>query len=444
MKAIQLGLLLIWLMICLYFIPYCIRYRNYKSLKFITIALSLQNLMSLFASNTLFNAVGQFIILYKEVVFWGAVLLSFIVKGKIKKLMLPIIIYITYLVLCLFNGDASVYTKLICFRQLMTPIILFLYGRTLCINENEKCDYMKFIVNFGVFQAVFGLIERYILGDAFWLALNVSKLYETKGFSNWVYGTLPGNYYSSDFYHIIGKSIRRLVGITTEPLLTAHFLALGIVILLFTDCEKIALKKNVKLILLTSACILTISKGAFLIIGIAYLYKIWFRNKAVAIVAVCAAVVGVFWIIQSNLFRTIAIHLEGFFTGLTNLSLFGGGLGTSGNLTSVSGGISSTSGESFFGMILGQTGIIGLILFIWAVYRMGKWVLRIEKGKYEYCIIAYTFAVMVEAMVSESAINFVGSGCAFIVLGFLTTRPLRNYSDVYKSNCLLLENRQIN
>lgn len=420
MKFIQMGILFIWLIVCLYFIPYSLMKRNYKTLKFVTIALMLQNLMCLFAGNTLPGFISQFIILYKEIIFWGTVLLACLEKRKFKKNVIPIIIFICYLVICLFNGNATVYAKLVCFRQLMTPVILVLYGRTLRINEKEKHIYMEFVVKLGVFQAIFGLIERYILGDSFWLTLNISKLFETKGFSKWVMSELPGNYYSADFYHIIGKSIRRLVGIITDPLLTAHFLALCIIIVLFADYERNSVKKYIELILLTLACVLTLSKGAVLIIGIAYVYKIWIQNKTVAIGAVGIVIVGIFKIIQSNLFRTVAIHLAGFTTSASDISLIGGGLGTAGNLASLNGANTSV-GESFFGMILGQTGCIGLFLFIWMIYRMGKWVLKIEKGKYEYAIIAYIIAVMIEAIMSESAINFVGSGCAFIMLGFFTS-----------------------
>lgn len=420
------------------------RYRNYKSLKFITIALTLQNFICLLASNLFPEVIGKFIILYKEVIFWGIAILSLIEKKKIEKNLLPMTLFILYLCMCMFSGNASVYTKLVCFRQLMTPIILVLYGRSLRLSRIEKQGYMRFIVDFGIFQAIFGLIERCIFGDSFWLKLNVSNIFRIKGFSDWVFGGLPGNYYSADFYHIIGKTIRRLVGIMTDPLLTAHFLAFCIVILLFTDCEKKTSIKYTKLVLITVACILTISKGAYLIIGIAYLYKLWKQNRGVAIGGICLVIMSIIVIIQSNLFRTVAIHLAGFSTGIANLSLFGGGVGTAGNLASLSGS-SSTSGESFFGMVLGQIGIVGMILFIWSVYCLGKCVLKNRNGKYEYAIVAYIMAVMIEALVSESAINFVGSGCAFIILGYFTTRSKEEFvrQKEMNRNTIFLKNEQV-
>lgn len=419
MKFIQLSILIVWLLMCIYFIPYSIKYRNYKSLKFVTIALMLQNFMSLFASNTLPGYMSQFLILYKEIILWGVVLFTCLEKRKINKNSIPVLLFMGYLVICLFTGKAGLYTKLVCFRQIMTPVILILYGRSLKLDIEEKKSYISFIVDIGIFQAIFGLVERYILGDEFWRALNAENIFITKGFSNWVFGGLPGNYYSADLYHIIGRSIRRLVGITTDPLLTAHYLALCIILLLFVKLNQSTIKKYTELTLLTVACLLTLSKGAILIIGIAYIYKIWVHNKVVAIGFMGAAGAVIIAIIQSNLLRTVAIHLSGFTTVLSRITLFGGGIGTAGNLASL-GGSSSVSGESYFGMILGQTGCVGLILFIWVILRMCKLVLRIDKSMHEYAIVAYVLAVMAEAIVSESAINFVGSGCAFIMLGLYT------------------------
>lgn len=419
MNIIQMGLLAIWLVISTYYIPYSLKYRNLKTLKFLTVALMLQNLMSLFASNTTPGMVSQYIILYKEIILWGTVIFVSFASLKVKKSVLPIQAFIMYIAFCFVRGDSALYTKLVCFRQIMTPVILILYGRCLRLSDKDMTEYLKFVVRLGLFQALFGFAELFILGDRFWLSINISKLFETKGFTRWALDGLPGNYYSADFYHIIGKSIRRLVGITTDPLLTAHYLALCVIILLFTKVESNELLRYIEIIAMSIAILLTISKGAILIIGIAYTYKLWIYNRKLSYFAIGAVIAGVFVVIRSNLFRTVAIHMSGFSTGLSDLSLFGGGLGTAGNLASLSGS-SSTSGESFFGMILGQMGIIGLVLFIWMVYKMNKSIVRKKHSRHVYAIAAYVLAVMVEAIVSESAINFVGSGCAFIILGFFS------------------------
>jgi hypothetical protein len=419
MQSVQLGLLIIWLGISTYYIPYSLAFRNLNTIKFLTVALMLQNLMSLFASNTLSNIISQYLILYKEIILWGTVIVVFIQNFKIKKSSLPILIFVLYIIICFVRSDSTLYTRLVCFRQIMTPVILILYGRSLNITDSDKVKYLSFLVKLGVFQAVFGLIELFILGDSFWLSINISKLFETKGFTGWAFDGLPGNYYSYDFYYIIGKSIRRLVGITTDPLLTAHYLALCIIILLFTKIEINPIKRSFIIVLMSIAVLLTISKGAILIIVIAYTYKLWIYNRKLSYMVISLVIMLGLVVVSSNIFSTISTHLAGFATGLSSLSLFGSGIGTAGNLASLAG--SNTSiGESYFGMILGQMGLLGLVLFVWMIYEMCKIVLKRDRNVCKYAIVAYILAVMVEAIASESAINFVGSGCAFIILGYYT------------------------
>ena len=439
MSVLQLSVVSIWLLISTYFIPYSIIYKNLKSLKFITVALMLQNIMSLFACNTLPRFVGSYIILYKEIILWGTVLWTILTKQKIRKSNISAICFIMYIIFSMFRGNAAIYTKFVCFRQLMTPVILILYGRCLNISQDEKIDFLHFIVKLGLFQAVFGFLEEFILGDKFWLSLNISKLFETKGFSRWVLSGMPGNYYSADFYSIIGKSIRRLVGISTDPLLTAHFMAFAVVILLFLDNEN-KNKRNFEILILSIAIILTLSKGAILIIAIAFLYKVWIKNKKLAIFLCLFAIAGLTGLIQTNVLRTVSIHIAGLTSAAAELSILGGGIGTSGNLAQLTGN-STTAGESFFGMILGQLGLAGLLLFIWMIIRMTKLVFNKAKDIYVYAIVAYIIAVTIEAIVSESAINFVGSGVAFIALGLFSVTSGITIKENYKYEGKKHENR---
>ena len=48
--------------------------------------------------------------------------------------------------------------------------------------------------------------------------------------------------------------------------------------------------------------------------------------------------------------------------------------------------------------------------------------LRKYSDTYVYSMVAYIIAVILEATMSESAINFVGSGCAFIILGIYSNQ----------------------
>lgn len=420
MNVLQLGSVCIWIGLSLFYIPYSIIYRNVRTLKYITVLLVLQNMLTLFATNTLPSYVASFMILYKEMIMWGAVGYTLLINLKVKKSCFPIVLFVIYLLFEMLNGNAGLYTKLVCFRQITTPIILILFGRSLRLKANEYKSYFEFVVRIGVIQAIFGFAEEFLLGDRFWLSLNVSNLFKAKGFKQWVASGLPGNYYSYDLYHITGKSIRRLVGIETDPLLTAHYLTFCVVILLFIKDYNLY-KRIIEIFVLTVAVLLTLSKGAALIIGIVFIYKIWMKNKEIAIGLGIISLFGTIMLIKTNLLRTIAIHIEGLTSSLPFFSAFGGGLGTAGNLASLS-GESITAGESFLGMVIGQIGIIGLVLFLLVILLMLKSTMKTPKDNYQYAVVGYVFAVMIESVISESAINFCGSGIAFILLGLLSIR----------------------
>lgn len=442
MKILQLIILAIWLIICIGYLPYCIVKRNYSSLKFLTLAIIMQNMMSLFASNVLPGILSQIIILYKEIILWGAVLYSFICSCKIKKYIMPIFMFMLIIMAYFFVGEATVYGRLISFRQLMTPIILILYGRTLKLKQEEIKSYFSFIINLGIVQSIFGILERFVLGDAFWKAINIQQLFATKGFSKWVFSELPGNYYSYDLYNIIGVRIRRLVGFSTDPLLTAHYLAFCIVILLFVDGIFKKLTRVICLAICTITCILTLSKGAILIVGIAFLYKIWLTNKKIAIGLIGIFIICVATLIRTNLFRTVAIHAEGLWSSLSINSFIGNGIGTAGNLASLN-GESTTAGESYFGMVIGQIGYIGLFAFLYVIYRMIKLSLRKCLDTYVYSMVAYIIAVVLEAAMSESAINFVGSGCAFIILGIYSNLKKDKGINATDHNDIVVVNNEV-
>ncbi|SDP75366.1 hypothetical protein SAMN05216366_14815 [Selenomonas ruminantium] len=417
-EIFQLIIVVISIPILLFFIPYCIKNRNLKSLKYLTIVLLFQNILSLFASNAISGSLGKIIILYKDIILWGIVILYTISSLKIRYAIIPLLFFCIYLLLEFLQGSVDMYTRLVCFRQLLTPVILIIYGRALKLRQCDIYDYTRFLIKLGLYQAVFGLVERLVLGDEFWISLNISTLFDNKGFSKWAMSGLPGNYYSFDFYLLIGEGVKRLVGITTDPLLTAHYLALCLVFLIITGKEYC---KNIKIafFFILVATVLTLSKGGMLIIVVAYICLLREKSKKISYVAFMVVALGLFVLIQNNLLRTLAIHILGITSAFENVSMFGNGIGTAGNLASLGGG-SITAGESFWGLILGQLGVFGLILFVFMISAVLKAALKYNKEKICYAVIIYVIAVMIEGIVSESAINYVGSGCGFIMLGVLS------------------------
>lgn len=423
MRFFELIILGIWLLIAIFYLPRSIVYRDLKSLKFLTAAFVMQNMICALSGLFFGHRLTQFLILYKEVILYGVVFIYvfYIKKGKISFNLLPLLMVTCVLFIYFFIGKATIYTKLICFRQIMTPVILIMYGLCLKINSYDQEDYIKFCVNFGVIQAIFGIFELFVLGDEFWKSIHIENIMAAKGFSNWVYHGLPGDYYSGDFYHIIGRSVRRLVGLTTDPLLTAHYLAFCFVILLFHKVYNSQLKQIFALILLSITVFFTLSKGAILIMAISFMCRTWQKQKIVAITLIVPIIVVLMQIINKNLLASVSVHVGGLTSSLMGISILGNGLGSAGNFANYYGNTSSI-GESYVGLILGQTGIIGLCIFVYAIIYTSKRVVYLNKNTLSFSVVVYIFACIIEAFVSESAINYVGSGIAFIILGVLSTK----------------------
>ena len=133
-------------------------------------------------------------------------------------------------------------------------------------------------------------------------------------------------------------------------------------------------------------------------------------------------------IISTNFLDTVAIHASGLTTSFSIHSLFGKGLGSWGNYARLYEG-TGEAGESYMGLIIGQTGLIGFVVFVYAFIKNAKIILKEGKSTLSYAILVYVISVLIEAFLSESAINYIGSGIAFIIFGIMI-----NSSASYKNN----------
>jgi hypothetical protein len=437
MKILETILLIILIIISIVQLPNIILNRNLSNLKYLTLILVFQNIVCVLANDTFGKTVGQLCIIYKEFILYGSICTYLVITKKVtlNKKYAPFLLELILLFLFFLIGSASIFTRLICLRQIMTPIILVLYGSCIKLNRKELESFIKFIVNIGLFQSIFGLIERFLLGDNFWLILHIEKFMDSKGFGEWTSDIgLPGNYYSFDLYSLVGSSFRRLVGISTDPLLTAHFLSFCVVLLLFNKVYKSKIKQNIILIIMIGTIFFTLSKGGILIIALACLCKIWKHNKVHGIVMVLIMGICLALIISTNFLDTVAIHASGLTTTFSMHSIFGNGLGSWGNYAKLYEGTGG-SGESYMGLIIGQTGLIGFVVFLYAFIRNTKIILKEGKSTLSYAILVYVISVLIEAFLSESAINYIGSGISFIIFGIMMNSSA-SYKNNLSCNCL--------
>lgn len=424
-KVISMIVTIAFLACYSFFLPRLLIKKDLKSLEIITFEFFVQNFVCIMASNVFSPLLMQLIIIYKEIILWGAVFIQFVFNChlKLSKKTIPAIVMVIICISYMFIGHASIFTKLVCLRQILTPFILILYGNNLRISYDEFKKYLRFVVNLGVFQALFGLLERFVLGDTFWQLIKIENYMHNKGFSQWLYGNnLPGNFYSADLFSSFGL-LRRLVGFSADPLLTGHFLAFCVIILLFINVYKTQIMRYTTLILLSLTILLTLSKGSILVVAIAYFYKLWKKNKIYGILLLIPIFGFLYYIIKENVFYTLTNHLGGMKYGIVN-NILGSGLGTAGNYANLYDNAGSDAAESYIAALSAQTGLIGFGAFLYAFYNWIKKITRINRNKISYLVIAYTLAIIIESFMAESAINYIGSGVALISFGIVISNRM--------------------
>lgn len=425
MRIIAIAIVLVFITMYIVLMPRMLFKRDVLSLKYLTFEIVMQNFICILCCSYLNSFISQLVLLYKEIIFYGAVILYFIYnkKMKIRKNSLYAIAMILVCLPYFFIGEASLYTKLVCFRQIMTPVILILYGRTLLLTENDFVDYFRFLVKIGIALVFFGFIEELVIGDDFWIALHIEKYMDMKGFSAWAWDGLPGNFYSADLHLTIGM-LRRMVSIMADPLLTGHFLAFCVVILLYKKLFENNLLNMGILFLLTVGVVLTLSKGAILVIAIAFAYKLWRNNKLFAIPFILVGIIMLVFMIKNNVLYSISQHTSGLVS--SSIRVVGKGLGSVGNYANLYGNANSDISESYIGALLGQMGLMGVVMFLCVFIHYSKKILSVRKSRVSILVFAYVLGVILEAFMSESSINFVGSGVTFILFGSLTNDLICN------------------
>ena len=407
-------------------IPGVIR-KDEFSFKLFLICVLFQNILGILFSPYCKSLYIQVLILYKELVLYGVIVMYCIThfKTKIKVKNIYMFIYMILLIIFTLVSSASLYARLVSLRQLLQPLVLVYFGYCLSVSGEDIEKFEKLVIKIGVILAVFGFIEEFILGDKFWLTLKISKYYIVRGFGSGIFSHgLPGDYYSADFYSLTGRSFRRMVSFLADPLLSAHFMAFSFVLLLYgKNLQQNKLKRQMQLIILVIAILLTLSKGAILIVGISIYFYI--RNKykvfSYFVFLICLGLVVV--IIKKDVFDSMQFHINGL---TSSVRLLGTGLGTAGNFAAYAGEKTTGAGESYLGAIMAQVGGVALCLFLASFVKIFKVIQKNNNTIMAKAIVAYIIASLVESSISESAISYVGNGISFVFIGMMYRQAVDN------------------
>ena len=282
------------------------------------------------------------------------------------------------------SSGQSMSAMLPAMRNSFAFLIMFYFG--LLVPGLTRLRFRKSLGGFSVLALIviaFGYLERFILGDAFWidvLNLDLIATYKNLVPTVAVPEPLPADFYSP----IEGRYYRRMASLFGTPISMGYFVAFALLYLVpFSHPLRRSSWSSLRIVavlLLSITLALTLVKGAY---GIAALGAMamcaaalgsrrgWSFGRILVgwtLAAVPAVVVGILLFPRS----TALLHLYGLvltFQGLSGTDLLlGQGVGTGGTISARLGAnvvvSESTGAESGIGTLLFQTGLIGVCLFL--------------------------------------------------------------------------------
>lgn len=410
---------------------------DWSTIVFFLAAVLLQNLIAIVFCAYVPSMYISLFSLVKEVMLYLAVIVAFVRKGRVNlscrsnQLMLVLLaVYCVMLVKNLLSTSVGLYAAIVSLRYLLLPLLCIYVGMNLTISPRRLDTLLKTIVGFSCLLAVTALIEYFFLGDEFWSSIGYTYYAEAiKGNGGWtLVNGVTVNFYTWDF----GPMIRRLVGITADPLATAYLIFLGAAIVV-TGCVRERSTGKINKFwfcaLLCGICALAVfSKAIYVLVlvlpvMIAYFNKWfprWFMKAAIVVGGVAAAGVLMLYLRHSETVTSAIVHITGLLKGFAAMGLTGHGLGTAGVQAAMLAGETVAAAESFVGSMAVQVGLLGVGAF--AAYLLVLFVRLIRiwnryHSRFTLFALALLPGLVLCMMFSESSVSVMGTGIYFILMG---------------------------
>lgn len=306
------------------------------------------------------------------------------------------------------------------FRNLSAMYLFFIVGWCMAKYNNIKTIQSLKAGLILIFSLVFifGFIERFIYIDT-WHDLNLSELWLKKGLNIQVNG-MPGNFYASE--KINGEYVRRMVSSYADPINLGSNLFLFYLLAWYFGSKVIQFLSLVMMVL-------AFSKGALmgmLVFLVFYMRQKFGRNMYV-LMGGAAVTVGALFLIWAfkNDANSVFAHISGFTSALKTLFTkpLGYGLGNVGVLAGLF-GIQANEDitETGLGLIIGQLGIVGLIIFIHFFVMISKSAFGKStnlQSRENLLLRAAMFGILLNIIFNEVALS--PNSCAgyFLLMGML-------------------------
>jgi hypothetical protein len=262
-------------------------------------------------------------------------------------------------------------------RNLVSFLAMFYMG--FLLPGLDEATFKRIVRGFGwlvVLTVAFGYLERFVLGDAFWVdVFHIDFVARVKGLTMWGMG-LPEDFYSP----LGGHAYRRMASLFGTAITMGYFVAFGVFFGLYGAWRQQGFRRQlaflwVGVLLVTLA--VTLVKGAYQIVavgGVALLLGAigWRRRWSfAALTAMCVLLAVPMVVAGVLLFRrsTVLLHVYGLFSSFASLQgsslVLGRGVGTGGAISLLIGGDLAVAGaESGIGSLVSQLGLVGVLLYL--------------------------------------------------------------------------------
>lgn len=340
--------------------------------------------------------------------------------------------FLIFLVLCVYSVativifNSHITSAIASMRNVMTPMLFLLIG--LIASSNViLVRYLRYISYIALFVVLFGIAERFFFNDI-WYSINLPDLWMKKGLPLNAYTGLPGNFYSSEMVN--GQQLRRMVSSFADPVNLGTFLFFGFAAAWY-------LKKKLLAFLLIISIGLAVSKGALL--GLLVFIVVYSFHKlsktGFTLVLMGAGVAGGGFVVYSMMHSTMSmfLHLTGFFAAFPELlhHPLGRGLGNIGVLAGLySSGAKTEITESGLGMVIGQLGVVGLILFIYFFKELYQKSKLIQDKRDIILVQSLIIGILLNIMFNEVALSPNSSAVFFITIGIILGQWYEKMKDI--------------
>jgi hypothetical protein len=327
-------------------------------------------------------------------------------KVKVNIFNTSLFVFFVFLFITSFFSDALLFGKLASIRQIIIPFILILIGLNAGLNEEQFLGYKKNLIKLVLIITIFGFFELFF---EIWHTFDLTNYFKSKNIP--VYGLDNLNFYNYPVFFIepIFDGIKRMSSTLLDPINFGHVLTFILSLLIFDKSLNLSRNlKNLLILLFSVALLLTFSKGAILQIFLVFLFT--FKRISVGIKLVILSFLVYLLIFISNFHDGIKIHLQGIKNAIESITFFGHGLAKTGNQASLFSEKSIEIGDTFIGSILGQLGILGLLLWILPFYIL------VKKNSYDLLSILIIAQLLI-AIISENSFNLLSVSLLCITLG---------------------------